>query len=87
VRVQGYAEESWPLLVHLWRAYNLHLAHMVARIPEETLKKPRAEHNLDVIGWQTVSPTQSVTLEYFIRDYIGHLKNHLRQVFDEDGRG
>ena len=28
VRVQGYGEEPWPLVVNLWKFYNLHLAHV-----------------------------------------------------------
>ncbi len=84
VRAQRYNEESWPLLVELWKHYNLHLLHVMASAPEETLKQPRARHSLDKIAWQTVDVSQPTTLEYLMRDYIGHLKSHLQQIFPDD---
>lgn len=83
VRAQRYNEESWPLLVELWKHYNLHLLHVMAVAPLEKLKRPRAEHSLDRIAWQTVEPTEPATLEYLMRDYIGHLKSHLQQIFPD----
>jgi hypothetical protein len=81
VRVQRYDEEPWTLLVQLWTAYNLHLAHVMAKASDESRARLRHEHNLDQIAWQPVATTEPVTLEYFMRDYIGHLENHLKQVF------
>ena len=81
VRVQRYDQEPWPLLVQLWKTYNLHLLHVMANVPEGARRKLRSEHTLDQIAWQRVDAAEPVTLEYFMRDYIGHLKNHLRQVF------
>ena len=83
VKVQRYASEPWYQLVTLWKTFNLHLAHVMEHVPEDALKKPRVKHNLDEIAWQTVSKEEPVTLEYFMLDYIGHLKNHLRQIFNE----
>src|SRR5687767_2520902 len=34
VRVQAYDKAPWPLLVHLWRSYNLYLAHLMSHTPE-----------------------------------------------------
>jgi hypothetical protein len=82
VQAQCYQRESWPQLIQLWRAYNLHLHHVVSCVPEEKLTKPRAPHSLQRIAWKTVSAEQPVTLEYLIRDYIAHLKHHLDQIFD-----
>lgn len=87
VRVQDYGQASWPLLVELWKTYNLHLAHVMSRVPEESRRRPRAVHNLDRIAWRSVGADTPATLEYFMLDYIGHLKNHLRQIFDRDGDG
>jgi hypothetical protein len=81
VAAQQYQQASWPSLVQLWLSYNLHLLHLVSHIPEAELQKSRREHNLDRIAWQTVSADEPVTLEYFIRDYINHLKHHLQQIF------
>ena len=84
VSAQRYNEESWPQLVELWKHYNLHLLHVMAAAPEEKLRQPRTRHTLDRIAWQMVDAAQPATLEYLMLDYIGHLKNHLRQIFPED---
>jgi hypothetical protein len=81
IKVQHYERASWPLLIQLWKSYNLHLLHVIAAIPEETLQQPRARHSLDRIAWQTVSASEPATLEYLIRDYLGHMKDHLQQIF------
>jgi hypothetical protein len=80
VRAGHYNDESWYHLVQLWKRYNLHIIHLISHIPQETLQRPRARHNLDQIGWQRVSADQPTTLDYLIRDYVGHLKDHLRQI-------
>ena len=82
VRVQGYNQEPWQQLVQLWRHYNLHLVHLMSLVPEQARTRPRTTHNLDQIAWQTVAAKGSVTLEYFMRDYVAHMKNHLRQITD-----
>lgn len=84
VRVQGYNKEPWQQLVSLWKHYNLHLQHLMAAMPDETRVKPRTRHSLDKIAWQTVAEDQSVTLDYFMRDYVAHMKNHLGQVLPSD---
>jgi hypothetical protein len=84
VSAQGYDTADWPLLVGLWRNYNLHLAHVMSRAPAESLRRERAAHSLDRIAWQAVPPERPATLEYLMRDYVGHLKSHLRQIFPED---
>jgi len=81
VAAQCYAHSSWSQLVELWKLYNLHLAHVAEHIPEDVLTRKRAEHNLDRIAWQTVAKLSPVTLEYFIRDYAGHMRQHLKQIF------
>jgi len=37
VASQHYQEASWSQLVELWRAYNLHLAHVMSYVPKEKL--------------------------------------------------
>jgi hypothetical protein len=83
VRVQAYQAEPWPLLVNLWKFYNLHLAHVCRRAPERERLRARREHNLHEIGWAPVNAQEPNTLEHLMRDYVGHLKNHLRQIFGE----
>jgi hypothetical protein len=80
VRVQGYNQESWQQLVQLWKHYNLHLLHVMSVVPEKTRTKSRSTHNLDQIAWKTIAKNETVTLDYFMRDYVAHLKNHLAQI-------
>ena len=83
VRSQGYDEEPWPLVVNLWKFYNLHLAHVIGRAPEGERLRPRREHNLHEIGFAPVPADEPATLEHLMRDYVEHLKSHLRQVLGE----
>ena len=41
----------------------------------------RREHNLHEIGWAPVNAGEPATLEQLMRDYVGHLKSHLSQIF------
>lgn len=82
VRAQLYQDEPWKDLVGLWRAYNLHLAHLIDMIPAEIRLRAQRKHNFDVIAWQTVPAGESTTLDFFLRDYVGHMKHHLGQALD-----
>jgi hypothetical protein len=80
VRVQRYQDGDWEELLTLWRGYNLHLARVMAAVPEDVGKRKRVKHNLNEIAWQTVPEGEATTLDYLMRDYVGHMKNHLRQI-------
>ena len=80
VRIQRYNERSWMDLVNLWRSLNSHIVSVVEVMDPETLSRPRTQHNLDQIAWRTIPRSQPVTLEYFVRDYLGHMKHHLAQI-------
>jgi len=81
IRAQRYDAEPWLALVELWRSYNLHLAHVIENIPEITLTRLRPAHTLDKIAWQRVQAGEATTLKYLVRDYVGHLQDHLQQLF------
>jgi len=80
VDVQRYQTREWAELVLLWQALNHHIAHVMETADANALTKPRIRHNLDRLAWQPVSATDPTTLEYFMRDYVDHLKHHLRQA-------
>jgi hypothetical protein len=80
VGTQQYQRAPWPELVGLWELFNLHLARVMANIPDEVRLRPRTDHNLDHLAWQPVAAHESTTLDYFMRDYVMHLKHHLRQI-------
>ncbi len=69
VEIQDYADESWQLLVELWSAYNLHLAHVIANIPPERLKVQCR-----------IGDKEATTLEDLIADYVRHMEHHLKQL-------
>jgi hypothetical protein len=80
VRTQRYQDRPWKDLVRLWQAYNHHMAAVMGTADPHAVTRPRTRHNLDELAWQSVSPAQPTTLEYFMRDYVDHLKHHLRQA-------
>jgi hypothetical protein len=80
VRVQQYGDRQWSELVQLWHAYNRHLAAVMASADPAALERPRRRHNLDAIAWQPVNRDSPATLDYFMRDYVAHMKHHLRQI-------
>ena len=81
VNAQRYLEESWSDMIQLWSSYNLHLVHVISAIPEATLTRARIRHNLDQIATRPVDQNDPTTLDYFVRDYLVHLKHHLDQIF------
>jgi hypothetical protein len=80
VNAQRYQEAPWPELIALWSGLNRHLARVMEAVPASVRMREHRQHNLHEIAWRTVPPTEPATLDYFMRDYVGHLKHHLRQV-------
>jgi DinB superfamily len=81
IRVQNYRQESWHDLVQLWKFYNQHIAHIMAAVPEAERSKLRYKHNLNELASDQISASEPVTLDFFMRDYVDHLKKHLSQIF------
>jgi hypothetical protein len=71
VRTQGYAERPWERVVALWSEANLHLAHVVSRLPADRLTTPCR-----------IGEGAAVTLEFLARDYVRHLRHHLAQILE-----
>ena len=69
VQTQDYNACSWTDLIEFWRLYNLHLAHVIRRIPDS---KMRVEC--------TITPNNPVSLSFLIDDYLTHLKHHLNKI-------
>jgi hypothetical protein len=82
VAAQDYQTAPWLELIALWHGYNRHLARVMASVPLDARTRLRQRHSLDRIAWQTIPADQPATLEYFMRDYVGHLEHHLRQIAD-----
>jgi hypothetical protein len=82
VRVQRYAESSWHELVTLWAAFNRHIAHVMDAVPADARDRARSRHNLHELAWVPPPNDGHATLGYFMADYVGHLRHHLRQILD-----
>ena len=83
VATQRYREAPWGELVELWRGYNRHIARVMEGVPDQVRFRSHRRHNLHQIAWQVVPEGEPTTLDYLMRDYVGHLKHHLRQVLPD----
>ena len=72
VRIQRYNERPWPSLVALWSAYNIHLSHVIECIPEGAESSPC-----------NIGKEDPVSLDFVIKDYLRHLRHHLKDILDE----
>ncbi|MDQ6829090.1 MAG: DinB family protein [Gemmatimonadota bacterium] len=80
VQTQRYRDAVWPELIALWRAYNEHIAHVIDSADPTERARERRSHNFHKIAWRTVPAGTPATLDYLMRDYVGHLQHHLRQI-------
>ena len=69
VRVQAVQDAPWPLLVALWKNYNLYLAHVIAHLPASQLE-----------AQCRIGEDKPVTLKFLADDYLTHLLHHLGQI-------
>lgn len=74
VKSQEYNSFPWEHLVQLWRMMNLHLAHVIRKIPDEKLRTKC-----------TITPNDPVSLSFLIEDYLVHLKHHLNKISERSG--
>jgi len=65
-----YQEIKTKQLINFWTLYNKQLIQVIKRIPKEYLK-----HELN-------NGAKSMTLEYYIIDYVDHLEHHLKQLIE-----
>ena len=87
VAAQNYRGSSWLDLLDLWRSYNLHLARVMRAYPAESRLAEHREHNLDQIAWRAVPSDLPVSLDYFMADYVAHLRHHVEQLAALDLEG
>jgi hypothetical protein len=74
VRVQHYQAARWQDLIDLWRAYNTHLLHVAACLPEEGRR-----------ATCRVGGGKEMTLAELFVDYVDHLEHHLRKMLGRWG--
>jgi len=80
VETQRYRMAPWTDLVDLWRLLNLHIARVIEALPASVRERPRRRHNFDRTAWRPVPRETPTTLEYFLHDYVEHMKHHLGQI-------
>ncbi len=80
VEAQEYQTANWHELLDLWALFNRHLARVMERTPDAVRLRVHTVHNLHERAWRIVPADQPTTLDYFMRDYVGHLHHHLRQI-------
>jgi hypothetical protein len=80
VTAQDYQSAPWQELLDLWAAYNYHLARVMRGTPEAVRLRLHHRHNLDKLAFRPVPADQPASLDYFMRDYVGHLQLHMRQI-------
>jgi len=83
VEFQAYRDAHWSDLVPLWKNFNFHIARVIENTPESIRNSPRKTHNLDKLAWRSVPADEPATLDYFMNDYVDHLKHHLSQIFPD----
>jgi hypothetical protein len=69
VRINGYEREPWSELIQFWRLYTLHLAHILAGMPDDVLT-----HTI------SLSNNPPKTIKFVAEDYVRHLVHHLEQM-------
>jgi hypothetical protein len=69
VNIQKYNSRTWKDLLLFWKSYNFHLARIIDQMPAECLQISC-----------TIGLGESVTIEYVVVDYLGHIQHHLRQI-------
>ena len=69
VASQKYNDAGWTDLIALWRAYNIHIAHIIEKV------EPGCLPNI-----VTIEDAGTFTLEFIMEDYVEHLKHHLLQI-------
>ena len=74
VQVGGWQERPWAEVLALWHAYQTHLAHVIARLPQGSLG-----HTLRIGGGEPV------TLGFVAEDYVRHQLHHLAQLWERAG--
>jgi len=60
------------------------VVRLMETIPADERIRRRTRHNLDELAWKPVHRDTPATLDYFMEDYVGHLKHHLNQIFAFD---
>ena len=73
VELHGYQERSWFETVGFWHSYNVFLADLIERIPE---------NKLDTIC--AIGSYEPATLGHVIEDYVLHIQHHIDHLLKRE---
>ena len=82
VKLQNYEKREWNDLVNAWLAINRNIIAGLKIIKSDLWEKKFKRHNLHKIAWVTVPEKHPVSIEYFVKDYFGHINHHLKQIYN-----
>jgi hypothetical protein len=71
VALQRYRDRSWGEITETWAAINGQVAYAMESVPENKLKTSC------IIGKNAPAP-----LEWWMKDYLVHMRHHLAQIFE-----
>ncbi|MFB0944994.1 MAG: DinB family protein [Spirosomataceae bacterium] len=71
---QRYNKTNWLELINFWSLYNSHLAHIIEFTVAEKLQNKI-----------TINDIGPFTLEFIMKDYVEHLKHHLKAILPDSG--
>ena len=80
VSTQNYQNRNWESLIDFWALFNFHISEVINQIPNEVKNRVFTNHSFDQMAWQTVPKSNPSSLDYFIKDYVGHLEHHIKQI-------
>ena len=69
VNSQNYRSMNTADIISMWEIYNGHITRVLEKIPREKLSTP-----------VDIGTSESLTLEWLIKDYVDHIEHHLKQV-------
>lgn len=72
VSLHRYRDRPWAELVDLWVAMNRHVAMVMESVPAGKLQTPC-----------TIGDHEPASLEWWMQDYLRHLRHHLTQIAGE----
>ena len=72
VQVQRYRQRPWLELVELWVGLNRQVAAVIEAVPDDKLQT-----------LCTIGEHEAASLEWWMRDYVRHLRHHLEQLGHE----
>lgn len=72
VALHRYGQRPWTELLDIWTAMNRQVAHAIESVPENRLQ------TRCIIG-----KNEPATLEWWIRDYLVHMRHHLAQILED----